>query len=84
MSLEQTVSPAIVVYTQPHCASCTQVERYLEERGLDFTVRDVFADSDALEDITSRGYMSTPVTRIDDRWIAGFRRNELDRLLPQG
>ena len=73
--------PEIVVYTQPHCASCKQVERYLEERGLAFIVRDVFDDPAALEEISSRGYMSTPVTRIGDRWIAGFRKRELDRLL---
>lgn len=81
MSSEQAATPEIVVYTQPHCASCKQVERYLEERGLAFTLRDVFEDPAALEEITSRGYMSTPITRIGDRWIAGFRRKEFERLL---
>ena len=57
------------------------MERYLEERGLAFTVRDVFDDPAALEEISSRGYMSTPVTRIGDRWIAGFRRKEFEWLL---
>ncbi len=46
-----------------------------------FTARDVVADPEALEEIVARGYMSTPVTRIGDRWIAGFRRNEIERLL---
>lgn len=73
--------PEIVVYTQPHCASCKEVERYLVRRGLTFTVRDVSEDPDALEEIASRGYMATPVTRIGDRWIAGFRKKELERLL---
>ncbi len=71
----------IVVYTQPHCASCREVERYFEARGLPFTVLDVSDDPDALEEIVSRGYMSTPVTRIGDRWIAGFRRKDFERLL---
>ena len=57
------------------------MERYLEARGLPFTVRDVFADPTALEEMTSRGYMTTPVTRIGDQWVAGFRRKELERLL---
>ncbi len=74
-------APEIVVYTQPHCPSCDQVERYLEQRDLPFTVRDVFEDPEALEEITSRGYMSTPVTRIGDRWIAGFRRSVFERIL---
>ena len=57
------------------------MQRYLEARGLPFTVRDVFVDPAALEEMTSRGYMTTPVTRIGERWITGFRRKELDRLL---
>jgi glutaredoxin len=60
------------------------VERYLDERGIAYTVRDVFAEPHALEEIGSRGYMSTPVTRIGDQWIVGYRRKHLDRLLQQG
>ena len=73
--------PEIVVYTQPHCSGCREVERYLEQRGVAFTMRDVTEDAAALEEITSRGYMSTPITRVGDRWIAGFRRKEFDRLV---
>lgn len=73
--------PEIVVYTQPHCASCKEVERFLEQRGVAFTVLDVSEDPQALEEIASRGYMSTPVTRIGDDWVAGFNRKQLERLL---
>jgi glutaredoxin len=59
------------------------VERYLDERGIAYTVRDVFAEPNALEEIGSRGYMSTPVTRIGDQWIVGYRRKHLDQLLPR-
>lgn len=60
------------------------MERYLDERAIPYTVRDVFTEPDALEEIGSRGYMSTPVTRIGDQWIAGYRKDHLDRLLQQG
>ena len=60
--------PEIVVYTQPHCASCKEVARFPE-------------DPVALEEITSRGYMSPPVTRIGDHWVAGVKRKQLERLL---
>lgn len=73
--------PEIVVYTQPHCASCREVEQFLEQRGVAFVARDVFADPVALEEIAARGFMSTPVTRIGDRWIAGFNQKELERLV---
>ena len=72
--------PEIVVYRQPHCAACDEVERFLAGRGLEFEVRDVSQDPRALEELTARGYMSTPVTRIGDRWIAGFDRKQLERL----
>ncbi len=66
---------------QTHCASCRQVEKYLRKRDISFVTRDVGADPVALEAIASRGYMSTPVTRIGDEWIAGFKRATFDKLL---
>jgi glutaredoxin-like protein NrdH len=74
-------APEIEVFTQAHCANCRRVERFLRERGVAFTVRDVGEDPEALEAITSRGYMSTPITRVGDRWVAGFNRRELERLI---
>ena len=74
-------TPEIEVFTQPQCANCRQVERFLRQRGVEFTVRDVTDDPAALEQIVSRGYMSTPVTRVGDRWVAGFNRSELERLI---
>ena len=59
------------------------MERYLLEAGVPHTVRDVFADVDALEELGSQGFMTTPVVRVGDEWVAGFRREELDRLLTQ-
>jgi glutaredoxin len=79
-----TASPEIVVYTQPHCSSCNQVEKFLDEEGFNFTSLDVSEDPVALEEITSRGYMSTPIIRIDDTWIAGFNRKKLKKALSAG
>jgi len=44
-------------------------------------VRDVAADASALAELEAEGYMTTPVTRIGDRWIAGFRRPEMESAL---
>jgi glutaredoxin-like protein NrdH len=71
----------VVVYTQPHCPACRSVEGFLAERDVEFELRDVLDDAGALEEIAAHGFMSTPVTRIDDRWIAGFDENELERAL---
>ena len=74
-------SLVIEVYTQSHCASCRHVEEFLTQCGVSFTVRDVEADSDALDELVSRGYMTTPVTRIDDEWISGFKPKRFHKLL---
>lgn len=79
--MSEPPAPEVVVYTQPHCAGCRDVERFLELRGIRFTVRDVSAEAAALEEIVGRGYMSTPVIRIGDRWIAGFNRKALEAIL---
>ncbi|MGH2500483.1 MAG: glutaredoxin family protein [Candidatus Limnocylindria bacterium] len=71
----------VVVYTQPHCAGCREVESFLERRGVTFVVRDVSADPRALEELAAHGYMTTPVVRVGDRWVHGARRRDLERLL---
>lgn len=81
MKAETSQSPDIEVFTQTHCAPCRQLEAFLRQRGIPFTQRDVEADPVALEEIVARGYMGTPVIRIGETWVAGFRRTELERLL---
>jgi glutaredoxin len=73
--------PRVVVYTQPHCSACRQVERYLTQRNIDFEVLDVLSDASALATLEERGYLGTPVTRVGDTWISGFRRAALERAL---
>ncbi len=73
--------PEVELFTQAHCAGCRQDEQFLRERGVEFTSRDVGEDPAALDELTSRGYMSTPVTRIGEHWVAGFRKREFERLL---
>lgn len=70
-----------IVYTQPHCSACNQVMRYLDDRGVVVVARDVVADASALAELEVEGYLTTPVTRIGERWIAGFKRGELDAAL---
>lgn len=58
-------------------------EHFLEQRGAGFVIRDVASDPHALEEIASRGYMSTPVIKVGDRWIAGFKKKQLEQALGQ-
>lgn len=78
---ESSNAGAVEVFTRAHCGSCREVERYLRARGVAFTVRDVGAGAAALEELVARGYMTTPVTRIREQWIAGYKPRELARAL---
>lgn len=73
--------PSATVYTSPHCSPCRQVIAFLRDRGVPVDVRDVTADAAALGELEAEGYLTTPVTRIGDRWIAGFRRSGLEAAL---
>jgi glutaredoxin len=73
----------VELYTQAHCGPCRKVEQFLEERGLDFVRHDVLVDPAALDTIASRGFMATPVTRVGERWIAGFKKRELEQAIEE-
>lgn len=73
----------VEVFTQEYCPSCRQLEALLTEHGVAFKSRDVLEDPEALEEIASRGYMSTPVTRFGDTWIAGFDKAKFLRLIEE-
>jgi len=71
----------VEVFTQPRCAPCREVERFLSAHRVSYTLRDVTDDASALDAIVERGFMATPVTHVGERWIAGFRRAELESAL---
>lgn len=73
----------VVVYTQSYCADCREVERFLAARNVPFATHDVAHDPVALNELIFRGYMSTPVIKVGDRWIAGFKKKQIERALKE-
>lgn len=73
--------PDVIVYSQPHCGSCSQVERYLRDRGVVFTAKDIGADTAAMAEFLTCGYLTTPVTVIAGTPVAGFQPKRLASLL---
>jgi glutaredoxin 3 len=57
------------------------VEEFLSQRGVSYTTRDVAADEDAMSDLETLGYLTTPVTVIDGEIVVGFDRTKLEALL---
>jgi glutaredoxin 3 len=75
----------ITVYTTPTCGYCRHLKSYLEQRGVEYTERDVSVDRDAAEEMVQRsGQMGVPVTVIGDQVVVGFDRARLDSLLGNG
>jgi mycoredoxin len=75
------VMSVVVVYRQPTCAACGQVERFLHDRGVPFTVQDIDADPGALRDFLAFGYLTTPVTVVNGTPVPGFNPKRLTALL---
>ena len=76
----------ITVYTTPTCGYCRHLKSYLEQRGVEYTERDVSVDRAAAEEMVQRsGQMGVPVTVIGDQVVVvGFDRARLDSLLGNG
>lgn len=73
--------PEVILYQQRTCASCTHVERFLRERAIPFTAKEIDADAGAMEEFLQLGYMTTPVTVIDGTPVPGFQPKRLAQLL---
>ena len=75
----------VTLYSSPTCGYCHQAERYLTERGINFTKYDVSADPvSARRMVELTGQRGVPVITVDDQVIIGFDRPRLDRLLANG
>jgi glutaredoxin len=73
--------PEVILYQQTACASCTQIERFLRDRGIPFTAKDIGADAEAMRAFLELGYLTTPVTLIDGTPVPGFQPKRLAQLL---
>jgi glutaredoxin 3 len=72
----------ITVYTTPTCGYCRHLKNYLQQRGVEYTERDVSIDRAAAEEMVQRsGQMGVPVTVIGNQVVIGFDRTRLDSLL---
>ena len=60
---------------------CGKVKEFLSQNGITFTERNIAADQAALAELEKLGYMTTPVTLVDDEAVVGFDRAKLEQLL---
>jgi glutaredoxin 3 len=60
---------------------CGKVKEFLSQNKIEFTDRNIAADETALKELEKLGYMTTPVTLIDDVVVVGFDTAKLRSLL---
>lgn len=69
----------VVVYTQPGCAGCEQVKKFLQARDIDFIEKDILQDLTALGELRALGHVTVPVSRVGADVIVGFDLVALER-----
>lgn len=72
----------VIVYSSPTCGYCHMLIEYMKGKGVDFTVKDITLDREAMEWVGNTiGQLATPVTDIDGTVILGFDRERIDLAL---
>lgn len=71
----------VIVYTSSTCPYCTSAKEYLNEKGVDFTEKNVQKDKDARKELMELGHMGVPVIVIDGEEVVGFDKAKIDTLL---
>jgi glutaredoxin len=60
---------------------CGQVKEYLSHKQIQFDDRDITNDPSAILELQNLGFMTTPVTVVEDKVIVGFDEPKLDEAL---
>ena len=72
----------VKVYTTPMCIHCKLVKEYLDEKGIEYESIDLLKNEDEVKIFTEKTQqMSVPVTMLGDKFVIGFDRKQIDRLL---
>lgn len=71
----------VVVYSKSNCMQCNFTKKFLEDRGVPFTAKDVEKNISALEEVKQLGFTSLPVVIAEGiEAFHGFRPDILSQL----
>jgi glutaredoxin 3 len=72
----------IVIYSADWCGFCHAVKKYLDDKGVKYTEKNIEQDPKFAEECVEKsGQMGIPVTIIGDEVIVGFDRPKIDSAL---
>lgn len=71
----------LTVYSKARCVQCRFTIKKLDELGVDYEVKDVMQDSEAMRTVKELGYLAAPVvvTPTGEHWH-GYRPDRLSQL----
>lgn len=73
---------ALVYIGTNDCFACEAVQEYLKTRGIKLTVKDATSDVEIQKELNELvGKLTVPATKIGDKVITGYKRNELKAAL---
>jgi glutaredoxin 3 len=77
-----TTPPSITIYSADWCAFCHAAKKYLTDKGIEYTEKNVEEDQAfAQEAVAKSGQMGIPVIDINGEIIVGFDRPRIDAAL---
>ncbi len=71
----------VTIYTSSTCGYCHEAKKYLDEKGVQYSEKNVSTDPVARKELMAQGFMGVPVIMVDDETIQGFDKNRLEELL---
>ena len=74
----------IKIYSTPACPFCQMAKDFFAEKGLAYEEFNVTIDEKARDEMIQKtGQLGVPVIEINEKFIIGFNRAEIEELLKQ-
>ena len=71
----------IKIYTSDTCIQCIKTKEYFQEKGIEYIELNISKNQEARKELIGMGYMSIPLTIINDEHVLGFDLKRINELL---
>ena len=71
----------VEIYTSDTCIQCVKAKEFLKANNVEYTEHNISKNSEARKSLIGMGYMSIPVTIINEQHVLGFDLNRMKDLL---
>lgn len=68
----------ITIYTSNTCVFCKAAKQYFNEKGIEYTEKNIDKDKEAVNYLIEKGYRGVPVINIDGEDIVGFDKEVIE------